>query len=120
MTTPPPIAEVMLAEAQAITAAAQRLDATHAQRAVDMLMACTGKVLVTGVGKSGLVAQKIAASITSVRSVAIVMLEHDAQLCRLCRRYPALLQPRELLAAVIRAQRSPRTLTLAAISLADV
>jgi hypothetical protein len=39
MTTPPPIAEVMLAEAQAITAAAQRLDATHAQRAVDMLVA---------------------------------------------------------------------------------
>ena len=56
MTTPPPIAEVMLAEAQAITAAAQRLDATHAQRAVDMLVACDGKVLVTGVGKSGLVA----------------------------------------------------------------
>ena len=78
MTTPPPIAEVMLAEAQAITAAAQRLDATHAQRAVDMLVACTGKVLVTGVGKSGLVAQKIAASLTSVGLMSVYLNPLDA------------------------------------------
>ena len=78
MTTPPPIAEVMLAEAQAITAAAQRLDATHAQRAVDMLVACAGKVLVTGVGKSGLVAQKIAASLTSVGLMSVYLNPLDA------------------------------------------
>ncbi len=78
MTTPPPIAEVMLAEAQAITVAAQRLDATHAQRAVDMLVACTGKVLVTGVGKSGLVAQKIAASLTSVGLMSVYLNPLDA------------------------------------------
>jgi arabinose-5-phosphate isomerase len=78
MTTPPPIAEVMLAEAQAITAAAQRLDGTHAQRAVDMLVACTGKVLVTGVGKSGLVAQKIAASLTSVGLMSVYLNPLDA------------------------------------------
>jgi arabinose-5-phosphate isomerase len=67
-----------LAEAQAITAAAQRLDATHAQRAVDMLVACTGKVLVTGVGKSGLVAQKIAASLTSVGLMSVYLNPLDA------------------------------------------
>ena len=78
MTTPPPIAEVMLAEAHAIIAAAQRLDATHAQRAVDMLVACTGKVLVTGVGKSGLVAQKIAASLTSVGLMSVYLNPLDA------------------------------------------
>ena len=78
MTTPPPIAEVMLAEAQAITVAAQRLDAVHAQRAVDMLVACTGKVLVTGVGKSGLVAQKIAASLTSVGLMSVYLNPLDA------------------------------------------
>jgi arabinose-5-phosphate isomerase len=78
MTTPPPIAEVMLAEAQAITVAAQRLDAAHAQRAVDMLVACTGKVLVTGVGKSGLVAQKIAASLTSVGLMSVYLNPLDA------------------------------------------
>ena len=78
MTTPPPIAEVMWAEAQAITAAAQRLDATHAQRAVDMLVACNGKVLVTGVGKSGLVAQKIAASLTSVGLMSVYLNPLDA------------------------------------------
>jgi arabinose-5-phosphate isomerase len=78
MTTPPPIAEVMMAEAQAITAAAQRLDATHAQRAVDMLVACNGKVLVTGVGKSGLVAQKIAASLTSVGLMSVYLNPLDA------------------------------------------
>ena len=78
MTTPPPIAEVMLAEAQAITVAAQRMDAVHAQRAVDMLVACTGKVLVTGVGKSGLVAQKIAASLTSVGLMSVYLNPLDA------------------------------------------
>jgi arabinose-5-phosphate isomerase len=78
MTTPPPIAEVMLAEAQAITVAAQRLDAAQAQRAVDMLVACTGKVLVTGVGKSGLVAQKIAASLTSVGLMSVYLNPLDA------------------------------------------
>ena len=78
MTTPQPIAEVMLAEAQAITVAAQRLDAAHAQRAVDMLVACTGKVLVTGVGKSGLVAQKIAASLTSVGLMSVYLNPLDA------------------------------------------
>jgi arabinose-5-phosphate isomerase len=78
MTTPPPIAEVMLAEAQAITVAAQRLDAAHAQRAVDMLVACNGKVLVTGVGKSGLVAQKIAASLTSVGLMSVYLNPLDA------------------------------------------
>ena len=78
MTTPQPIAEVMLAEAQAITVAAQRLDAVHAQRAVDMLVACTGKVLVTGVGKSGLVAQKIAASLTSVGLMSVYLNPLDA------------------------------------------
>ena len=78
MTTPQPIAEVMLAEAQAITIAAQRLDAAHAQRAVDMLVACTGKVLVTGVGKSGLVAQKIAASLTSVGLMSVYLNPLDA------------------------------------------
>ena len=78
MTTPQPIAEVMLAEAQAITVAAQRLDAVHAQRAVDMVVACTGKVLVTGVGKSGLVAQKIAASLTSVGLMSVYLNPLDA------------------------------------------
>lgn len=78
MTKPKPIADVMLAEAEAIVAAAHRLDATHSQRAIDMLVACSGKVLVTGVGKSGLVAQKIAASLTSVGLMSVYLNPLDA------------------------------------------
>lgn len=60
MTKLPPVPQVMIAEAEAIMAAAQRMSQHDAKRAVELLVACTGKVLVTGVGKSGLVAQKIA------------------------------------------------------------
>jgi arabinose-5-phosphate isomerase len=43
-----------------------------------MLVACNGKVLVTGVGKSGLVAQKIAASLTSVGFMSVYLNPLDA------------------------------------------
>ena len=68
----------MIAEAEAIIAAAQRMRASDAQLAVDLLSVCDGKVLVTGVGKSGLVAQKIAASFTSVGLVAMYLNPLDA------------------------------------------
>lgn len=78
MSPKPSLADVMLEEAAAISAAAKRLDASTAARAVDLLVSCGGKVIITGVGKSGLVAQKIAASFTSVGLLSVYLNPLDA------------------------------------------
>jgi arabinose-5-phosphate isomerase len=70
--------EVMLDEADAIAAAAKRLDSSTADAAVNLLAQCTGKVVITGVGKSGLVAQKVAASFTSVGLLSVYLNPLDA------------------------------------------
>ena len=57
-------AEVVRVEARTIASLEQRLDARFV-KAVDMLLACEGQVVATGVGKAGLVAQKIAATLAS-------------------------------------------------------
>ena len=56
--------EVLRAEAGAILEAAERLDGAFA-RAVHRLGGCSGNVVVTGVGKAGLVARKISATLAS-------------------------------------------------------
>jgi arabinose-5-phosphate isomerase len=54
----------LLMEAQAIEHLANRLGETF-EAAVRLLLACKGRVVVTGMGKSGLVGQKIAATLSS-------------------------------------------------------
>ena len=55
---------VLNIEAQAIQDVLSRLDATF-EKAVDLLFACKGRVVLTGMGKSGLVARKISATFSS-------------------------------------------------------
>jgi len=55
---------VLKIEAQAIQDVLSRLDATF-EKAVDLLFACKGRVVLTGMGKSGLVARKISATFSS-------------------------------------------------------
>jgi arabinose-5-phosphate isomerase len=55
---------VLKIEAQAIQDVLQRLDSTF-EKAVDLLFACKGRVVLTGMGKSGLVARKISATFSS-------------------------------------------------------
>lgn len=55
---------VLEIEARAITALVGRLDAQF-DAAVELLVACRGKVVVTGMGKSGLIGQKLAATLAS-------------------------------------------------------
>jgi len=55
---------VLRIEAQAIQDAMARLDGTF-ERAVRFLFACKGRVAVTGMGKSGIVARKISATLSS-------------------------------------------------------
>jgi arabinose-5-phosphate isomerase len=60
---------VLQLEASEISSAASRLDAAFAQ-AVRLLAAAQGRVIVSGVGKSGLIARKIAATLTSTGTAA--------------------------------------------------
>jgi arabinose-5-phosphate isomerase len=55
---------VLQIEAQAIQDVLARLDLSF-ERAVDLLFACKGRVVVTGMGKSGLIARKISATLSS-------------------------------------------------------
>jgi arabinose-5-phosphate isomerase len=70
-------------EAAALTELAARLDGAMAEafaRAVEMVLRCgtaNGRVVVTGMGKSGIIAQKIAATLSSTGSPALFL--HPAE-----------------------------------------
>lgn len=66
----------MQAEADAISAAAGRLD-DNFTRAVELIAAHSGKIVVTGIGKSGRVAQKLAATFSSTGTPAVFL--HPAE-----------------------------------------
>ena len=71
---------VVRIEADALRALADRLAgpmASDFERAVDLLCGCAGRVIVTGMGKSGLIARKIAATLTSTGSPALFL--HPAE-----------------------------------------
>lgn len=72
------VQELLRLEAAAIEHAAERLDETAVERAVEMLAGCKSKVIVTGVGKSGVIAQKIAQTLTSTGTVAVFVHPSDA------------------------------------------
>ncbi|PLX77398.1 MAG: D-arabinose 5-phosphate isomerase [Desulfuromonas sp.] len=67
---------VMSIEAAALTEMANRLDGQFA-KAVEMIMACQGRVVVTGMGKSGLICQKVAATLASTGTPAFFL--HPAE-----------------------------------------
>ncbi len=64
--------EAMEIEAEAIRAAGRRLD-DNLERAVEMILAHPGKVVVTGLGKSGHVARKIVATMCSTGTPAVFL-----------------------------------------------
>jgi arabinose-5-phosphate isomerase len=63
---------VLRTEANAILSLADRLDADF-ERALRMLAACGGRVIVTGMGKSGIISRKIAATLSSTGTAAYFM-----------------------------------------------
>ena len=68
-------------EAAAIAAAARRLPADQVEAALEELDACAAKrakLVITGVGKSGIVARKIAATFSSIGLMAIYLNPVDA------------------------------------------
>ncbi|MCI0694930.1 KpsF/GutQ family sugar-phosphate isomerase [candidate division KSB1 bacterium] len=64
--------EVIRIEAEAVAALENRLDASF-ECAVDLLFNCKGRVIVCGIGKSGIIAQKIAATLSSTGTAAIFL-----------------------------------------------
>src|SRR5438552_11044339 len=67
---------VLQTEAAAILALAERLDERF-DRAVDLLLHCRGRVILTGMGKSGIICQKIAATLNSTGTPAVFL--HPAE-----------------------------------------
>jgi arabinose-5-phosphate isomerase len=72
--------KVVRIEAEALRALADRLAGPMAasfDRALELLYGCAGRVVVSGMGKSGLIARKIAATLTSTGSPALFL--HPAE-----------------------------------------
>jgi arabinose-5-phosphate isomerase len=72
---------VVRIEAEALRALADRIGGPMAaafRRAVDLMFGCAGRVVVTGMGKSGLIARKIAATLSSTGSPALYLHPVDA------------------------------------------
>lgn len=69
--------QVLQLEARALEAAAGRLDSAF-ERAVAILHGCRGKVVVLALGKSGFVARKLAATLSSTGSPAVFLHAADA------------------------------------------
>jgi arabinose-5-phosphate isomerase len=67
---------VLRIEAEALTELLQRLDASF-ERAVELLLACKGRVVVVGMGKSGLIGRKIAATLSSTGTPSVFL--HPAE-----------------------------------------
>ena len=68
--------KVLRIEAAAVTALIDRINGEFV-RAVEMILACSGRVVVTGMGKSGLICQKIAATMASTGTPALFL--HPAE-----------------------------------------
>lgn len=72
------VIELLRLEASAIEHTAQRLDPASVEKAVELLLNCNSKVVVTGVGKSAIIANKIADTMTSTGTVAVFVHSSDA------------------------------------------
>ncbi len=72
------VSELLKLEANAIEQAAKRLKKSVVEQTIGILESCKGKIIVTGIGKSGIIAQKIAQTLTSTGTVAIFVHPSDA------------------------------------------
>lgn len=63
---------VLRIEAEAIQGLIERLNGNF-ERAVETLLACTGRVVVTGLGKSGLIGRKISATLASTGTPSVFL-----------------------------------------------
>jgi len=69
--------KVLEIESLAIQGLVERLDASF-DRAVELLLGCAGRVVVSGMGKSGLIGQKISATLASTGTPSLFLHPADA------------------------------------------
>jgi len=74
----PEVVSILRLESDAIAHTADRLDQKEVENVVSLLATCKGKVVIVGVGKSGIIAQKIAATMTSTGTAALHLHPSDA------------------------------------------
>lgn len=72
------VVELLRLEAAAIELAAERLEKPTVEKTIKILDECRGKIIVIGIGKSGVIAQKIAQTLTSTGTVAVFLHPSDA------------------------------------------
>jgi arabinose-5-phosphate isomerase len=72
------VTNILRLESEAIAETARRMAAAEVEQAIGILAACRGKVVLLGMGKSGIIAQKIAATMTSTGTPAIYLHPSDA------------------------------------------
>ncbi len=72
------VVDLLRAESEAIAQAASRLRAEDVERVIAILTSCRGKIILLGVGKSGIIAQKIAATMISSGTAAVNLHPSDA------------------------------------------
>lgn len=72
------VVKLLRLEAEAIEQSARKLDENAVERSIEYLKCCESKVIVTGVGKSGVIAQKIAQTLTSTGTIAVFVHPSDA------------------------------------------
>jgi arabinose-5-phosphate isomerase len=72
------VRNLLKVESDAIAQTATRLSPEQVERVVNLLANCKGKVVILGVGKSGIIGQKIAATMTSVGTAALYLHPSDA------------------------------------------
>ncbi len=69
--------EVLATEARALAGLAEQLDEDALSRALDLLLAAPGRIVCTGMGKSGIIAKKLASTLASTGSPAFFL--HPAE-----------------------------------------
>lgn len=69
--------EVIRIESDAIASLEKKINSSF-QKAVDVLFACKGRIIITGMGKSGIIARKIVATLNSTGSPALFLHPSDA------------------------------------------
>ena len=97
---------VLKTEADAITALTTRLDQTF-NRACELILKCKGRVVVTGMGKSGHIGNKIAATLASTGTPAFFMHPGEASHGDL-----GMITPFDLVIAISNSGETPGVITI--------
>lgn len=98
--------QVLSIEATAVEHQLQHLDANF-ERACDQILNCEGRVIVTGMGKSGHIANKIAATLASTGSPAFFVHPGEASHGDL-----GMITPKDLVLAISNSGETPEVLTI--------